>query len=83
MKIILSLFSLLLLAGATMHASKAPPRIIDLGEIRIQGDLERPTVSFVIPRAGIDFWDAQGFFDKKNWVLEITESVKNDIFKVR
>jgi hypothetical protein len=74
MKIILSLLSLQLLAG---------PRVIELGEIRIYGDVERPTVSFVIPRAQLDFLDEKGFLDKKNWVLEITESVKSDIFKVQ
>ncbi len=80
MKKILSCLSLLLLMGA---APQKPPRVISLGEIRIVGDVERPTVSFVIPRAQFDFLDAKWFLDKKNWLPEITESVKSDIFKVQ
>ena len=83
MKIKLSLLSLLLLAGATHQKPKVPPKVISLGEIRILGDVERPTVSFVIPRAQLDFLDARGFLDKKNWVIEINESVSSDIFKVQ
>ena len=79
MKKILSLSSLLLLMAA---APKTPPKVISLGEIRIQGDVERPMVSFVIPRAPMDFLDSKGFLDKKNWIEEITESLKSDIFKV-
>lgn len=83
MKITLSLLSFLLLTEASVHAAKTPPRVIDLGEIRIQGDVERPTVSFVIPRAQLDFLGTKGFIEKKKWMSGITESVKSDIFKVR
>jgi hypothetical protein len=61
---------------------KTPPKVISLGEIRIQGDVERPMVSFVIPRAQFDFLASKGFLDKKNWLEDITESLKSDIFKI-
>lgn len=75
-----SILSLLLLMGA---APKMARKVISLGEIHIQGEVERPTVTFVIPRARFDFLNKIELSDKKNWKSEITESLKNDIFQVK
>lgn len=59
------------------------PKVISLGEIRIRGRIEKPMVTFVIPRARLDFLHEKGFLDKKNWIQELTNFVKSDIFQVR
>lgn len=70
MKILLSLC----LCVWPVLAAKIPPKVISLGEIRIEGDVERPTVSFVIPRAQIKP------ADEKKWLQKITAPIKNGIF---
>ena len=54
-----------------------PSKTISLGEIRIQGDTEHPTINFLIPRVRIDF------LDKKDIIQEIAQPVKSDIFEVK
>lgn len=73
---ILSLFILVL-------STISRPRVIALGEIKIQGDVDKPSVSFIIPRARFDFFDTKGFLDKRNSAFETTESVKNRTFKTQ
>lgn len=53
------------------------PKTISLGEMRIQGDTEHPTINFLIPRIRIDF------LDKKDIIQEIAQPVKSDIFEVK
>ena len=58
-------------------------KVIRLDEIKIVGDVERPTVSFVIARAPFDFLDGSVPSEKKNLIGEIADTVKSDIFEVR
>ncbi|MEI6805008.1 MAG: hypothetical protein WCK49_00695 [Myxococcaceae bacterium] len=59
------------------------PQVIELGEIKIEGDTERPMVSFVIPRAQFDFLDKKEFSDEKILISEITKSLESDVLKVQ
>ncbi|MEI6791367.1 MAG: hypothetical protein WCK42_09330 [Myxococcaceae bacterium] len=73
-------FVLLLAFTFTAFATEKPesyPKTISLGEIRIQGDTEHPTINFLIPRIRIDF------LDKKDIIQEIAQPVKSDIFEVK
>lgn len=83
LKLTLIALSLVLpvLAGE-VKKSVAPPRIVDLGEIQILGDIERPNVGFVIPRASFDFLYKRGGLEKEILVQDVINSVKDDMFKV-
>ncbi|MES2503553.1 MAG: hypothetical protein V4534_01615 [Myxococcota bacterium] len=69
--------------GLAQSAPKAPPKVISLGEIRIQGDVDRPTINFLIPRAKFDFLDMSDFLVKENLVQKISEAVNEDVFVVK
>jgi hypothetical protein len=69
--------------GAKPTEKPAPRKVISLGEIRIWGDVERPSISFLIPRSKLDFLDGRELLSKENLLREIEESVKSDIFEVQ
>ncbi len=83
MKKLLSLLSIVLLMGAKPLDKSPPRKVISLGEIKVWGDVERPSISFLIPRAKLDFLDGREILSKENLLREIEESVKSDIFEVQ
>ena len=70
--------SFLLIASTLIHATPIPPtKTISLGEIKITGDTEHPTVNFIIPRARFDF------LEKKEIISEIIKPIEGKLFELR
>ncbi|MBL4818740.1 MAG: hypothetical protein JKY15_05860 [Deltaproteobacteria bacterium] len=79
----IALLALLLLLGAKSDPQKKAPRVISLEEIEIWGSVEKPNVSFLIPRSRLNFLNPKAILSKKNLIKKIEESIQSDIFDVR